>query len=225
MVTFMNWDQSLWHQCESYCSSAWPFSSVFSQVRERYDMNVRVYILCLSTGRPKSGWLPEDRMCHPHSSHQELFQGAVVQDVLDCLLFPFGSDMYKCSLHPVVCFVSPLNCELKMTPTVTSFEEVQKQYNIWKHKVEPGTRCFPKFPVQRKKDLFCCLYPWTLDFVLSKSIFTHSSLLCIVLSVSCPQSTSCSIGVVLLCMIGLSAMSPPWGRLLSLGLKAPLFVV
>lgn len=53
--------------------------------------------------------------------------------------------------------------------------------------------------------------PGLLDFVLLKSIFTHNSLLCIVLRVSCRQSSSCSVGVLVLCMIGLSAMSLPRG--------------
>lgn len=44
----------------------------------------------------------------------------------------------------------------------------------------------------------CPIYPWTLHFVLSNSIFTHSSLLCIVLKVSCPQSTSCCVWLICL---------------------------
>lgn len=44
--------------------------------------------------------------------------------------------------------------------------------------------------------MFCRLHPWTVDFVLPDSIFTHASLLCIVLGVSCPQSTSCSVEVL-----------------------------
>lgn len=54
------------------------FPCLFLAVSENYDMNVSVYILCLSAGRPERGWTPKDRMCQPHSSHQNLFQGNMI---------------------------------------------------------------------------------------------------------------------------------------------------
>lgn len=84
-------------------------SSFFSLPGERYDMNASVYILCLSTGRPKCGGVPKDRMCQPHSSHQKLLQGAVNQKVLNRLSLTFGTDVHKhCWCNTWYSLFSPL---------------------------------------------------------------------------------------------------------------------
>lgn len=111
-----------------------------------------------------------------------------------------------------VCLVSTRNMHQRWhhsSRDIFSIEEGQKQYSTWKHcKRNTWRSLFSQIPAIEKR-LFPALfsYPWTLDFVLANSIFTHSSLLCIVLRASCPQSTSCSIEVLVLCETGLSAMS------------------
>lgn len=71
--------------------------------------------------------------------------------------------------------------------------------------------------------MFCRLHPWTVDFVLPDSIFTHASLLCIVLGVSCPQSTSCSVEVLVYLPCHYKSSWGGGGG--GFGLKAPLFIV
>lgn len=55
---------------------------LFHLFRAWHELNVSVCILCLSAGRPERGGLPEDRMCQPHSGHQELLQGTVDKNAL-----------------------------------------------------------------------------------------------------------------------------------------------
>lgn len=92
-------------------------------------------------------------------------------------------------------------CEGSNWPAICGINIVNVQCKTW----------FPKSLQTNFLSLSVFFIPGLLDFVLSKSIFTHSSLLCIVLRVSCPQSTSCSIGVLVLYVIGLSTMSLAWG--------------
>lgn len=54
-----------------------PLPPFFFLFRQSYDPNVSICILCLSAGWTECRRLPEDGMCQPHSSHQELLQGAV----------------------------------------------------------------------------------------------------------------------------------------------------
>ncbi len=132
-------------------------------------------------------------MCQPHSSHQKLLQGAVDQDMLNHL--SLSVELAYVNVHFIKLFV-----RFPHQSCSTVHENIVN--------VIPGTLYFPNSLLQRKSCfLFCFLYPWTLDFVLTNSIITHSSLLCIVLKASCPQSTSCSIAALVLCEIGLSAMS------------------